>query len=121
MFFKKNQFICYINMEDTPKLNFFVTLCPMLPYIYREQSCTAVMQAETLPWADPPLKESIPKVLQYSKYQKLRSRDSAVFIATSYGLDGFNSRQRHLSLLHVVQTGSGAHPAPSPGGRAAGT
>jgi hypothetical protein len=44
------------------------------------------------------------------------SRDTVVCIATNYGLDDlgveFESRKgQELSLLHVVQTGSGAHPA----------
>jgi hypothetical protein len=45
------------------------------------------------------------------------SRDSVVGIATGYGLDGrevseFESQWgQEFSLLHVVQTGSGAHPA----------
>jgi hypothetical protein len=43
------------------------------------------------------------------------SRDSTVGIVTGYGLDAkgseFESRWRQeFSLLHVVQTGSGAHP-----------
>jgi hypothetical protein len=45
-----------------------------------------------------------------------RSRDSAVGIATGYGLDGRGVGVRlpvgpRFSLLRVVQTGSGAHPA----------
>jgi hypothetical protein len=45
-------------------------------------------------------------------------RDSSVGIATGYLLDGELSEFEFLkgqdsSLLHVVQTGSGAHPAPS--------
>jgi hypothetical protein len=44
------------------------------------------------------------------------SRDSSVGIATGYGLE-FESRQgQEFSLLHVVQTGSGAHTAFSPMG-----
>jgi hypothetical protein len=38
-----------------------------------------------------------------------RSRDSSVGIATGYGLDESRYGQE-FSLLHVVQTGSGAHP-----------
>jgi hypothetical protein len=41
---------------------------------------------------------------------KLSSQDSAVGIATGYGLDGRGVGQ-DLSPPHVVQTGSGAHPA----------
>jgi hypothetical protein len=41
------------------------------------------------------------------------SRDSVVGIATGYGLDekGFGVRAPVGTLLHVVQTGSGVHPA----------
>jgi hypothetical protein len=50
-----------------------------------------------------------------------RSRDSAVGIATGYGLDDGGVRDRvpvesRISVLHVVQTGSGAHPASYPMG-----
>jgi hypothetical protein len=59
------------------------------------------------------------------------SRGSAVGIATDYGLDDRGVGVRvgsEFSLLHVVQTGSGAHPASYPmgtggsfpGGKAAG-
>jgi hypothetical protein len=61
------------------------------------------------------------------------SRNSAVGIATSYELDNQGVRVRgpvgqEFSLLHVVQTDSGAHPASYPmstggffpGGKAAG-
>jgi hypothetical protein len=49
------------------------------------------------------------------------SRDSPVGIATGYGLDdrgiGFRvSVKQEFSLLHVVQTGSGAHSASYPVG-----
>jgi hypothetical protein len=48
------------------------------------------------------------------------SRESAVGVATGYGLDdrrvGFRVPVGSLSLLHVVQTGSGVHPASSPVG-----
>jgi hypothetical protein len=42
-----------------------------------------------------------------------RSRDSSVDIATDCGLDGLASipDSASFSLLHSVQTGSGAHPA----------
>jgi hypothetical protein len=63
----------------------------------------------------------------------MRSRDSIVGIASSYGLDdrGVGVRvpaSQEFSLLHVVQTGSGVHPTSysmgkgglSPGGKAAG-
>jgi hypothetical protein len=63
----------------------------------------------------------------------VQSRDSAVGIATGYGLDdrGVGVRVQEgqeFSLLHVVQTGSGVHPTSYPmgnvgsflGGRAAG-
>jgi hypothetical protein len=60
------------------------------------------------------------------------SRDSVFGIATGYGLDGRGIGVRVpvgvFSLLHVVQTDSGAHPASYPmctgssfpGGKAAG-
>jgi hypothetical protein len=64
----------------------------------------------------------------------IKSQHSAVGWATGYGLDDkgseFESRwKQDLSFLHVVQTGSGAHPASYPmgtggffpGGKAAGT
>jgi hypothetical protein len=49
------------------------------------------------------------------------SRGSAVGIATAYGLDDREVRVRvpvgsEFSLLHIVQTGSGAHPASYPMG-----
>jgi hypothetical protein len=49
------------------------------------------------------------------------SRDSAVGIATGYGLDDKGVAVRFLAVqdfspLHVVQTGSGAHPASYPMG-----
>jgi hypothetical protein len=45
------------------------------------------------------------------------SRDSSVGIATGYGLDGQGLIPgRDVSLLHSVQTGSGAHPASYPMG-----
>jgi hypothetical protein len=55
-----------------------------------------------------------------------RSRHSLVGIATGYGLD--DRRFGVLGVLHVVQTGSGAHPSSYqmgtgecfPGGKAAG-
>jgi hypothetical protein len=61
------------------------------------------------------------------------SRDSSVFIALGYGLDGRSSRVRipagaGIFSHHLVQNGSGAHPASYPmgtrgsfpGGKAAG-
>jgi hypothetical protein len=55
---------------------------------------------------------------------------SAVRITTGYGLDdgGVGVQSQLFSLLHIVQTGSGAHPASYPmdiggsfpGGKAAG-
>jgi hypothetical protein len=48
-----------------------------------------------------------------------RSRDRSVGIATGYALNGWDSipgKDKTFSLLHSVQTGSGAHPAPSPVG-----
>jgi hypothetical protein len=33
-------------MGDTPKLNFFVTLCPMLPYLY---PYSVILATETIP------------------------------------------------------------------------
>jgi hypothetical protein len=48
------------------------------------------------------------------------SRDSSVGIALGYGLDGRGSRVRfpagagNFSLHHIVQNGSGAHPASYP-------
>jgi hypothetical protein len=52
---------------------------------------------------------------------RLESRDSSVGIATVYGLDDRGVGVRvpvgsRISLLHVVQTGSGAHPASYPMG-----
>jgi hypothetical protein len=49
------------------------------------------------------------------------SSDSSVNIATAYGLDRrglIPSRGKRFSLLHSVQTGSGAHPASYPMGTA---
>jgi hypothetical protein len=48
-----------------------------------------------------------------------RNRDSAVGIATGYGLDrrGVVVRDpvvKEFSLLHVIQTGSGTHPTSYP-------
>jgi hypothetical protein len=64
---------------------------------------------------------------------KLINLDSSVGIETSFGLDDWGVGVRvwygqKVSLLHVVQTGSGAHPASYrmgtgdsfPGGKAAG-
>jgi hypothetical protein len=53
--------------------------------------------------------------------QKHASRGSAVAITTGYGLDDRGAGVRvpvgqEFSLLHVVQTGSGAHPASYPMG-----
>jgi hypothetical protein len=46
-----------------------------------------------------------------------RSRDSSVGIMTDELDPGFNSRQaQDSSLLHGIQTGSGAHPASCPVG-----
>jgi hypothetical protein len=57
-----------------------------------------------------------------------KSQDSSVGIATGYGLDDRGVGVlvpvgQELSLLHVVQTGSGVHPTSYPmgtGGKAAG-
>jgi hypothetical protein len=54
-------------------------------------------------------------------YENLKSRDSAVGVATGYGLSdkGVGVRVpvgQEFSLLHVVQTGSGDYPASSPMG-----
>jgi hypothetical protein len=49
----------------------------------------------------------------------VKSRDSAVGIATSYWLDGRGSipgRDKRLYPLHSIQTGSGAHPVSYPMG-----
>ncbi|PNF40176.1 hypothetical protein B7P43_G08264, partial [Cryptotermes secundus] len=51
----------------------------------------------------------------------LSSRDGAVGIATAYGLDDRGVAVRvpvgsEFSLLHTVQTGSGAHPTSYPMG-----
>jgi hypothetical protein len=57
-----------------------------------------------------------------SSYTFRMSRDSSVDIALGYGLDDRSSRVRlpagagNFSLLHRVQTGSGAHPASYPVG-----
>jgi hypothetical protein len=61
-------------------------------------------------------------------YVTFKSRDSSVGTATGYGLETkgseFESRWgQEFSLLHVVQTGSGAHSTSYPmgiGGKAAG-
>jgi hypothetical protein len=53
---------------------------------------------------------------------KSKRRDSSVSIATGYGLDDRGSEVRfpagagNFSVLHHVQTGSGAHPASFPMG-----
>jgi hypothetical protein len=57
--------------------------------------------------------------LLYAKYPVRSSRVSSVGIATCYRLDGRGSvpgRSKRLSLLHRVQTGSGAHPTSYPMG-----
>jgi hypothetical protein len=51
----------------------------------------------------------------------VRSRDSAVSTATGYRLDDEGSEFKsqlgqEFSFLHIVQTGSGAHPASQPMG-----
>jgi hypothetical protein len=56
-----------------------------------------------------------------SIYKNVTSRDSAVGIATGYGLDdqGVGGRVlwgQEISLLHVVQTSSGPHPISCPVG-----
>jgi hypothetical protein len=43
-------------------------------------------------------------------------RDSAVGIATDYGLDDRGSIPGRDKILHIVQTGSGARPASYPVG-----
>jgi hypothetical protein len=51
--------------------------------------------------------------------KSVRSRDSSVGIETGYGAGrpGYDSRQgQEISLLHCVQTGSGAHPSSQPMG-----
>jgi hypothetical protein len=71
---------------------------------------------------------SVPAFQFHIVLDKLRSRDSAVGIATSYGLDDRGSEfespwGQEFSLLYVVQTGCGVHPTSYPmdtGGRAAG-
>jgi hypothetical protein len=55
----------------------------------------------------------------FSLLQRKRKRDSSVSIATGYGLDNEGSipgRVKIFSLLHSVQTSSGAHPASHPMG-----
>jgi hypothetical protein len=58
--------------------------------------------------------------MQTLKLCPLRSRDSAVGIAIGYGLDDRGVGVRlpvvgsRITLLHVVQTGSGVHPASYP-------
>jgi hypothetical protein len=54
-------------------------------------------------------------------YVSVGSRDSSVGIATGYGLDDRGAGVRvpvesRIFLLHVVQTGSGVHPASCPMG-----
>jgi hypothetical protein len=51
----------------------------------------------------------------------VRSWDSAVSIVTGYGLDGRGVGVRvpvgqYFSPLHIIQTGTGAHPASCPMG-----
>jgi hypothetical protein len=52
----------------------------------------------------------------------IKSRDSSVGIALSYGLDDWGSRVRfsagagNFSLHHCVRNGSGSHPASYPMG-----
>jgi hypothetical protein len=42
----------------------------------------------------------------------VRGRDSSVYVVTGYWLDGWDLiPEKRVSLLHSVQTGSGAHPA----------
>jgi hypothetical protein len=55
------------------------------------------------------------------KYAFIKRRGSAVGVVTGYGLDGRGVGVRvpvgvRFSPLHVVQTGSGAHPASYPMG-----
>jgi hypothetical protein len=68
----------------------------------------------------------------FKEQEIIVSRDSVVGIETGYGLDdlgvGVRVPGQEFSFLHVVQTGSGAHPASYPmgtgdslpGGKAAG-
>jgi hypothetical protein len=48
--------------------------------------------------------------------KEIGDRDSAVGIATDYGLDDRGGPSRVKNFLHVVQTGSGAHPTYYPMG-----
>jgi hypothetical protein len=52
-----------------------------------------------------------------------KNRDSSVGIATGYGMDLFPAGTRHIFFLHIVHTGSEAHPVSylmGTGGNAAG-
>jgi hypothetical protein len=63
-----------------------------------------------------------PHIVQYIIKNLYRSWDSSVSIPTDYGLDGMGSipsRGKRFSLLHNIQTGSGAHQASCPVGTGA--
>jgi hypothetical protein len=62
------------------------------------------------------------KCFSYLTYRQGKSRYSSVTLVTGYGMDGRGigvkspAGAREFSLLHSVQTGSGAHPASYPNG-----
>jgi hypothetical protein len=65
--------------------------------------------------------KSYPNIFALVLFVSFRSRDNVVGIATGYRLDGRGVGVRVLvearfCPLHVVQTGSGAHPASYPTG-----
>jgi hypothetical protein len=63
------------------------------------------------------------QILFFLHVVKCRIRDSSVSIATRYGLDGqgrLPARAQNFSLLHSVQTNSGARPVSYPESKAAG-
>jgi hypothetical protein len=49
-------------------------------------------------------------------FERSRSRDSVVGIATGYGPRGWSLSPGRVNLLHVFQTGSGVHPTSYPMG-----
>jgi hypothetical protein len=58
-------------------------------------------------------------IFQYIPQNLYRSWVSSVSIPTDYGLDGMGSvpsRRKRFSVLHNIQTGSGAHHASYPVG-----
>jgi hypothetical protein len=79
-----------------------------------------VLKKECGPWNI--LKNQVTQIAFHKRSDfQSESRDSSVGIATGYGLDDRGVGVRvpvgsEYSLLHIVQTGSGAHPASYPMG-----